>query len=148
MEKVVNVDKVLTLLQKIDKDLESTNERVKKLKENKTKILRFISENQKDFNEFIEISKIDKIIIDKDKEKILINSLIKNNSLFIREKKLIEIEKVQLKNALKNSIEKNEIENINLSFQLRTFLLNNGVKLLTKKDVLKYKDIAETLKEY
>lgn len=146
MKEVVNVDKVLTLLEKVNKDLESTNERVKKLKENKTKILSFISEHQDDFNEYIETSKIDKLQIGNDKN--IIKILERNEKLFIREKKVTEIDKVQLKNAYKNSLDNNEIENINFSHQLRTFLEKEGLKLLTKKDVLKYNSISETLKEY
>lgn len=113
----------------LSNQIETKKSELKNLQDKQKELLNFITENLIEFENFLTYKKINKLnITDKD---LLINSLIKNNKLFLREKTIFEVEAVQLKNAITN--DKKTTNLINFSTQLKTYLLNNCVEILTEK---------------
>jgi hypothetical protein len=131
---------ILNNLSELKEIIENLSNELKEKKEVFDKTINFINENKKEFSEFIENSDTFKIYFETtDDKNNVINRLINNNKLFIREKIMHEIEAVQLKNAIKNI--GNNANKINLSNQLFTQLKKDGLKIKTTKETLIFNNL-------
>jgi len=131
---------ILNNLSELKEIIENLSNELKEKKEVFDKTINFINENKKEFSEFIENSDTFKIYFETTDEKNnVINRLINNNKLFIREKITHEIEVIQLKNAIKNI--GNNANKINLSNQLFTQLKKDGLKIKTTKETLIFNNL-------
>lgn len=131
---------LLTNVERLNNEIIDLKNQLKNKQDVFNQLIELIENNKQEFQNYIQETDTFKIYFDTTDEKNkVINRLINNNKLFIREKIMHEIEAVQLKNAIKNI--GNNANKINLSIQLLTQLKKDGLKIKTTKETLIFNNL-------